>query len=136
MIHSEITGDIIGAAMEVHRKMGRGFQEYIYQKALQNELEEKKLTVKPEFELPVYNKNEQIGLRRVDFLVNGVICVEIKAVSELNDVHLEQALNYLEASAYEVGLLINFGATYLQFKRLQRQDKNSHYPSNPTMNHA
>lgn len=134
MIHSEITGDIIGAAMEVHRKLGRGFQEYIYQRALQKELEEKKMVVKSEFDLPVYYKNDQIGLRRVDFLVNDLICVEIKAVSSLEDVHVAQALNYLESSSYEVGLLINFGAASLQFKRLQKRDKNVPLPKNPKTN--
>ncbi|MEJ7684975.1 MAG: 3-deoxy-manno-octulosonate cytidylyltransferase [Segetibacter sp.] len=77
-----------------------------------------------EFELPVYYKGDQIGLRKVDFLVNDIICVELKAESNLEDVHLAQSLNYLEASANEVGLLINFGASSLQFKRLQKKGKN------------
>lgn len=134
MKFSEITGEIIGAAMEVHRKMGRGFQEYIYQRALEKELKEKRLSVKAEHELPVYYKGEQIGLRRVDFLVNDIVCVEIKAVANLEDVHLAQAINYLEASGKEVGLLINFGAASLQFKRLQPRDKNALSPQNPNKN--
>ncbi len=134
MKYSEITGDIIGAAMEVHRKMGRGFQEHIYQRALEKELKEKKLSVKTEHEMPVYYKGEQIGLRRVDFLVNDIICVEIKAVSNLEDVHLAQAINYLEVSGIEVGLLINFGASSLQFKRLQPRDKKQPAPPNPVQN--
>jgi 3-deoxy-manno-octulosonate cytidylyltransferase (CMP-KDO synthetase) len=133
MLYSEITGEIIGASMEVHRSMGRGFQEYIYQRALEKELKKKNLSVKPEFELPVYYKNEQIGLRKTDFLVNDLICVEIKAVSDLDNTHLAQALNYLEASGKEVGLLINFGASSLQFKRLQIRDKKS-FPHNPSQN--
>ena len=123
LLYSEITGDIIGAAMEVHRILGAGFQEYIYHRALEKELTNKKLKIQSEFEMPVYYKNEQIGLRRVDFLVNDIVCVEIKAVSNLEDVHLAQALNYLEASNKEVGLLINFGSKSLQFKRLQIRDK-------------
>lgn len=134
MKYSEITGDIIGAAMEVHRKMGRGFPEYIYQRALEKELKEKNLSVKTEYELPVYYKSDQIGLRKVDFLVNSLVCVEIKAVSNLDDTHLAQALNYLEASGLEVGLLINFGAASLQFKRLQPGDKRSSSPKNPVSN--
>jgi GxxExxY protein len=94
MLYSEITGEIIGASMEVHRAMGRGFQEYIYQRALERELKKRRLSVRPEFDLPVYYKNEQIGLRKVDFLVNDLICVEIKAVVDLDDAHLAQALNY------------------------------------------
>src|SRR6185369_2823816 len=134
MLYSEITGEIIGASMEVHRSMGRGFQEYIYQRALEKELKEKKLSVKTEFELPVYYKNEQIGLRKADFLVNDLVFVEIKAVTNLEDVHLAQALNYLEASGKEVGLLINFGAASLQFKRLQLREKKSNSPHNPEQN--
>src|SRR6476646_4444958 len=133
MLYAEITGEIIGAAMEVHKNMGRGFQEYIYQRALEKELRKRSLSVKPEFDLPVFYKNEQIGLRKVDFLVNNLICVEIKAVADLDDVHLAQALNYLEASGKEVGLLINFGAPSLQFKRLQIRDKKS-FPDNPKQN--
>jgi GxxExxY protein len=123
LLHSEITGNIIGVAMEVHRVLGAGFQEYIYHRAMEKEFQSKKIKYHSEFEMPVYYKNEQIGLRRVDFLVDEIICVEIKAVSNLEDVHLAQALNYLEASNKEVGLLINFGSKSLQFKRLQIRDK-------------
>lgn len=140
MLYQNITGDIIGAAMEVHRVLGPGFQESIYQRALQKELLVKKLKAVSEFEMPIFYKGDQIGLRRVDFLVDNIICVEIKAVSNLDDVHLAQALNYLEASANEVGLLINFGSSSLQFKRLQKKDKkaqnqsNPHSPQNPLSN--
>ncbi len=137
MVLKNITGDIIGAAMEVHRVMGPGFQEYIYQRALEKELRVKNMKVISEFELPVYYKGDKIGLRKVDFLVNDIICVELKAVSNLEDVHLGQALNYLEASANEVGLLINFGASSLQFKRLQKRDKKQSKilsPQNPPSN--
>ena len=134
MLYSDITGDIIGAAMEVHKQLGRGFQEYIYQRALEKELVKKNLTVKAEHELPVYYKNEQIGLRRVDLLINNLICVEIKALSSLEDVHLAQGLNYLESSGKEVGLLLNFGSSSLQFKRLQVRDKKNPSPHNPIEN--
>jgi 3-deoxy-manno-octulosonate cytidylyltransferase (CMP-KDO synthetase) len=117
--------------MEVHRNMGRGFQEYIYQRALDIELKKAGLRSSPEFDLPVYYKNDRIGLRRVDFLINDLICVEIKAVSSLEDVHLAQALNYLEASGKEVGLLINFGSASLQFKRIQIRDAIKTPPNPP-----
>src|SRR5437773_1000656 len=111
MLYAEITGEIIGAAMEVHKHMGRGFQEYIYQRALEKELKNKRLSVKTEFELPVYYKNEQIGLRKADLLVNDLVSVEIKAVSNLEDVHLAQALNYLASrenrSAYLLILVLH-----------------------------
>jgi len=103
--------------MEVHRNFGRGFQEYLYQRALEKELIKRNLSVKREFDLHVYYKNDQISLRKTDFLINDLVCVELKAVSNLEDVHLAQALNYLEASGKEVGLLINFRAASLQFKR-------------------
>lgn len=118
MIHQEITGDIIGCAMEVHRTLGCGFQEYVYQRALGIELDKRKIKNIQEFEIKIFYKGEYIALRRVDFLVDGLITVEIKAKSELDDIHLAQAINYLEASHYPIGLLINFGSKSLQFKRL------------------
>ncbi len=118
MIYQEITGDVIGCAMEVHRTLGPGFQEYVYQRALEIELNKRKIKNAPEFEIKILYKEEYIALRRVDFLVNDIITIEIKAKAELDDVHLAQAINYLEASHYPIGLLINFGAKSLQFKRL------------------
>lgn len=104
--------------MEVHRILKNGFQEVIYQRALDREMQIRGLAASREYEMPIFYKEEQIGTRRVDFLVNGVISVEIKAVHALDDVHLAQALNYLEAYNLEVGMLINFGAKSLEFKRL------------------
>jgi GxxExxY protein len=116
--HSELTSKIIGCAMKVHAALGNGFQEVIYQRALEIEMEDEGLDFNREFEMPVQYKNRQIGTRRVDFLVGGVISVELKAIIQLEDVHLAQAINYLEAYDLEVGLLINFGAKSLEFKRL------------------
>ena len=116
--HSQITQNIIGAALEVHKILGNGFQEVIYQRALDIELQNLKLLVTREVEMTVFYKDKAIGTRRVDFLINDIICVEIKALIKLEDVHLAQALNYLEAFNLEVGLLINFGAKSLEVKRL------------------
>ena len=116
--YSDITQSIIAAALEVHKILGNGFQEVIYQRALHIELENHKLLVGREIEMAVLYKGKAIGSRRVDFLINKIICVEIKAVIRLEDVHLAQALNYLEAFNLEVGLLINFGAKSLEVKRL------------------
>lgn len=116
--HSELTSKIIGCAMKVHAALGNGFQEVIYQRALEIEMEDEGLDFNREFEMPVHYKNRQIGTRRVDFLVGGAISVELKAIIQLEDVHLAQAINYLEAYDLEVGLLINFGAKSLEFKRL------------------
>lgn len=116
--YSSETSVIIGCCMKVHSALGRGFPEVFYQRALAIELEESGISYEREFEMPVYYHEKHIGTRRVDFLVYGIIAVEIKATSELDDGHLAQALNYLEAQNLEVGLLINFGAKSLQFKRL------------------
>lgn len=116
--YSALTEKIIGCAMEVHRQLGNGFQEVIYQRALEIEMGNQGLSFSREFEMPVFYKKEQIGTRRVDFLVEEVISVELKAIIQLEDVHLAQAINYLEAYNLEVGLLINFGAKSLQYKRL------------------
>jgi GxxExxY protein len=116
--YSELTSKIIGCSMEVHKILGNGFQEVIYQRALAKEMILQDLSFAREFEMPIFYKKQQIGTRRVDFLVEGVISVEIKAVTKLEDVHFAQAINYLEAYNLEIGLLINFGETSLNFKRL------------------
>jgi len=116
--YKETTGKIIGAAMQVHKVLGNGFQEVIYQRAMEIELPYFGLNFSREFEMPIFYRNQQIGTRRVDFLIEEVISVEIKAVIKLEDVHLAQAINYLEAYNLEVGLLINFGSKSLEFKRL------------------
>lgn len=116
--YSELTGKIIGCAMEVHKILGNGFQEVIYQRALAKEMSLQGLAFSREFEMPIFYKEEQIGTRRVDFLVEGVISVELKAIVKIEDVHMAQAINYLEAYNLEVGLLLNFGAKSLEFKWL------------------
>ena len=119
--HSELTGKIIGCSMEVHKILGNGFQEVIYQRALAKEMASQGLSFEREFEMAIYYKNEEIGTRRVDFLVEKVVSVELKALTKLEDVHLAQAINYLEAYNLEIGLLINFGAKSLEFKRLMKR---------------
>lgn len=116
--YSALTEKIIGCAMEVHKILGNGFQEVIYQRALEMEMNLQGLRFSREFEMPIYYKNNRIGTRRVDFLVEDVISVELKAIIQLEDVHLAQAINYLEAYNLEIGLLINFGSKSLTFKRL------------------
>ena len=90
----------------------------IYQRALQIEMAEQGISFSREHEMPVFYKGQQVGSRRVDFLVEGAVSVELKAIIQLEDVHLAQAINYLEAYDLEVGLLINFGARSLEFKRV------------------
>jgi GxxExxY protein len=119
--YKEITEKIIGAAMKVHAALGNGFQEVIYQRALEIEMEESGLKFARELSMPVYYKSRQIGERRVDFFVEEKIMVEIKAIIQLENVHLAQAKNYLEAYNMQVGLLLNFGSISLQFKRIENQ---------------
>jgi GxxExxY protein len=121
---SELTGKIIGCAMEVHKILGNGFQEVIYQRALAIEMANEKLEFSREHEMDIIYKGEIIGGRRVDFFIEGKIMLEIKAVAHLEDVHLAQAINYLEAYGIKIGLLINFGNTSLQFKRVMKPNKN------------
>ncbi|MDO5509494.1 MAG: GxxExxY protein [Weeksellaceae bacterium] len=118
--YSELTGKIIGAAMEVHKYLGNGFQEVVYQRALSIELNMQNIAHEREKEMPLQYKGYDIGTRRVDFFVDEKIMVEIKAIKELEDVHLAQAINYLEAYNMQIGLLINFGNTSLQFKRVMK----------------
>lgn len=119
--YSELTGKIIGCAMSVHKVLGNGFQEVIYQRALEIEMNLLGIEFKREFEMPIYYREIQIGTRRVDFLVENIISVEIKAITKLENVHFAQAINYLEAYNIEIGLLINFGENSLNFKRLQNK---------------
>lgn len=119
--YSDLTGKIIGCAMEVHKGLGNGFQEVLYQRALAHEFEMQQIGFAREFEMQVHYKQKHIGTRRVDFLVENIISVELKAVTNLEPVHLNQALNYLEAYNLEVGLLINFGKPSLEFHRLHNK---------------
>lgn len=107
--------------MEVHNILGNGFQEVIYQRALSLEFNPQNIAHEREYEMPIFYKEKHIGTRRVDFLVEDKISVEIKALIKLEPVHLAQAINYLEAYNLEVGLLINFGNTKLEFHRLQNK---------------
>jgi len=116
--YSELTGKIIKAAMEVHKTMGNGFQEVVYQRALAVELSNMGISFIREREMQLIYKNVDVGTRRVDFFVDGKIMVELKAIVCLEDVQLAQAINYLEAYNLEIGLLINFGTRKLEFKRL------------------
>jgi GxxExxY protein len=118
--YKDITEKIIGAAFEVHKFLGNGFQEVIYQRALAYELYRAGLDFEREIEQDIFYKElkEPIGTRRADFIVEGKVMVEIKAIIQLEDVHLAQALNYLKAYKLEVGLLINFGSKSMAFKRL------------------
>ena len=131
--HSELTGKVIGCAMTVHSALGNGFQEVVYQRALEVEMMEQHLSFSREQEMTIYYKGRQIGTRRVDFIVENAVCVELKAIAKLEEVHLAQAINYLEAFNLEVGLLINFGARSLEFKRVANRKFNQKNQGNPVI---
>lgn len=118
-ISDDLTYKIIGCAMRVHSILGNGFQEVIYQRALAIEMRKADLFFVRELEMTIFYDGEEIGGRRVDFLVEGEVLVELKALIALEDVHLAQGLNYLEAYKLDKGLLINFGAKSLDVKRLR-----------------
>lgn len=126
MKYEELTHKIIGCAMKVHSTLGNGFQEVIYQRALAIEMEKQCLAYQREMEMSIFYDGIDIGTRRVDFFVEDVIMVEIKAVIKLEDVHLAQAMNYCQAYNLPIGLLINFGAKSMEFKRVY----NVNHPEN------
>jgi len=131
--YSDITGKVIGCAMRVHSALGNGFREAIYQRALEIEMEDEGITFSREHVMPIYYKGKQIGNCRVDFLIEGVVSVELKALTTLEDVHLAQAINYLEAYDLEVGLLINFGSKSLQHKRVANRKFKQENQGNPNI---
>jgi GxxExxY protein len=118
--YSDITGKVLGCGFEVHKYLGNGFQEVIYQRAMAYEMIRAGLAFAREIRQEIYYKDmrEPIGTRRADFVVEGKVLVELKAVIQLEDVHLAQVLNYLRAYRLEVGLLLNFGSKSLTYKRL------------------
>ena len=119
---NDLTHKIIGCAMQVHRTLGNGFQEVIYQRALAMEFDFKHVSFEREMEMDLFYREQHIGKRRVDFFVEGRLMVEIKAVEQLQDVHKAQAINYCEAYNIAHGLLINFGARSLDFKRVYNKN--------------
>lgn len=126
MKHEALTHKIIGCAMKVHTILGNGFQEVIYQRALAIEMQKQGLSFNREMEMTIYYEGHDIGTRRVDFFVEDNIMVELKALIKLEDVHLAQAMNYCQAYNLPIGLLINFGAKSLEFKRVY----NVNHPEN------
>jgi GxxExxY protein len=133
--YGEITEKIIGASFRVHGALRNGFQEVIYQRALELEFKHVNLGYLRELEMPVYYLDQQIGTRRVDFLVEGKISVELKAIIKLEDVHIAQAMNYLEVYNLEIGLRVNFGARKLEFHRFTNKKFNPSVIPHPIKSH-
>jgi len=116
--HWDVTQKIIACSINVHNSIGCGFQEIIYHNALAIEFTHQHIRHRDEVDIPIFYRRIQVGTRRVDFIVDNLVMIEIKACTALLDVHFAQAINYLEASQFEIGLLINFGSEKLQIKRL------------------
>ncbi|HWZ02312.1 MAG TPA: GxxExxY protein [Mucilaginibacter sp.] len=112
----ELTYKVIGCAMKVHNTLGNGFQEVIYQRCLAIELEKAGIRFVREQEHVIFYEGIDVGTRRADFIVENRISVELKAIINLEDVHLAQAKNYTVAYDFPLGLLINFGSQSLQYK--------------------
>ena len=137
MKHEDLTRKIIGCAMKVHSALGNGFQEVIYQRALAIEFEKQGLNYQREMEMSIFYEGIDIGTRRVDFFVEDNIMVELKALIQLEDVHLAQAMNYCQAYNLPIGLLINFGSKSLQFKRVynvNHSENKDYIKNNPKIN--
>ena len=124
MTLDELTYKINGCAMKVHNTLGNGFQEVIYQRCLAIELAQAGLEFEREKEQTIFYEGKDVGTRRADFIVEGKIIVELKALINLEDVHLAQAKNYVIAYDFPIGLLINFGAVSLQFKKVYNPNTN------------
>src|SRR5262245_30396309 len=123
MLLEQLTRQIIGAAMEVHQALGPGFVESIYRNALSHELHLKGIAFQSEEEIRGTYKEHNVGLHRLDLVVEGRVIVELKAVSTIADAHLAQALSYMKATNIELSLIINFGGTSLIWKRLVKTRK-------------
>jgi GxxExxY protein len=119
--YADVTEKIIGASMKIHRYLGNGFQEVIYQRCLEIELKKLGLHFEREKDQSIFYEGTAVGTRRVDFLVEEKILIELKAITQLENVHLAQAINYVEAFELEVGRLINFGANSLQYRRVHNK---------------
>ena len=119
---NQLTHKIIGCAMQVHRVLGNGFQEVIYQRSLAIEMRFAGLDFEREKEMKIFYRDVEVGTRRVDFFVEGKVMVELKAVEKLEGVHKAQAINYCEAYGIADGLLINFGGKSLDFKRVYNKN--------------
>ncbi len=119
----ELTYKVIGVAMEVHRNLGCGFTEKVYQDALEKELQIQKIPYEREVRMHVIYKNEELDSEYIpDFVCYDKIVVELKAVEELTDLHKAQTINYLHVSRMPVALLMNFGAESLEFQRYNARD--------------
>ncbi len=131
MKFAPLTGTIIGCAMNVHRQLGNGFREIVYQRCLYIELKKMGLECKREVPMEIFYESEWVGTKKLDIIVGQKVLIEIKVLPELNKTSYSQVINYLKVFDLEVGLLLNFGMESLQFKRFVH----SKSPRNPFQSH-
>ena len=117
LIHESVTFQVIAAIIEVHKILGFGFLETVYEKALLKELRLRGLKAEPQKEIRVFYKDEEVGSYYADIVVNDDIILELKSVEHLNNAHKAQLLNYLKCTGMKVGLLVNFGKEKAEYKR-------------------
>ena len=118
MIHKELVYQVVGCAMKVHRELGYGFLEKVYENSLMLLLKKEGITVKQQHPVPVYFEGETVGEYFADILIEDKILIELKTVEKISKVHYAQLLNYLKATGIQLGLLINFGPQKLEYERL------------------
>lgn len=121
ILFKELSYLIVGAAMEVHKILGSGYLEAVYQAALTHELQLRSISVKREVHLPVSYKGVEVGYYLADLMVEDKIILELKAVSKLTPRHKAQAINYLTTTGLQLALLLNFGGRSLETQRIIRQ---------------
>lgn len=118
LAYERVTRQIIGAAMDVHNELGNGFLEKVYENALVIELRQRGLKIERQKPITVYYKTEVVGEYQADLIVEEAVLVELKCVEKMIGAHYSQLANYLKATGIKVGLLINFGASSLEWKRM------------------
>ncbi|MEW6608722.1 MAG: GxxExxY protein [bacterium] len=116
--YKETTYQILNAAFEVHNALGCGFLEKVYENSLIHELRLKRMHVESQKEIKIFYKGKEVGVYVADLIVEEKVIVEVKAVEEISKIHKAQLLNYLKASGYEVGLILNFAKTKVEYERL------------------
>lgn len=118
LIHKELVYEVVGCAMKVHRELGYGFLEKVYENSMMVLLNKKSIKAKQQFPVPVHFENVVVGEYFADFMIEDKILVELKTVEKITNVHFAQVLNYLKATGIKLGLLINFGPRKLEYERI------------------
>ena len=127
---TDLTYQVIGVCMDVHRELGPGFPEEYYQRALEFEFKERSMAFEPQKPLSMLYKDQKIGINYLDFEIDKRLILEIKSVNKLTEVHLFQVIKYLTVSGLDVALLVNFGNAKLEYKRIRPPGKWQEFKKN------